>query len=315
MKKLLVPLICLLFIVAIIYKINDISNFLSNMLLGSQSLVIKDSNEYTKNYDFSYVKRSKDYNPHSIQDLKDIIYSVLNNGWDEFTFYCPEEYKSCLSDMEKLTNEKVTFAHISNYVHPYNSYQGINTTINESGEITINITKLYTTKQIDEINTKVDEIIQNNYNSNDDDYTNLKRIHDYIINTTKYDIERNNTDNSPYSSYTAYGPALEGYATCNGYTDLMAIILSKLGYENAKVATTTYELGNDKKGHVWNVVKINNQWLHLDLTWDDPVGTDGLDYLYHKYFLVTKEEMASADDGDVKLTEHNFNQEYYNEFN
>lgn len=315
MKKIVTLILCLLFIGTIIYKINDITDYLSNTLLKNHSLVIKDSNEYTKNYDFKFVKRSNDYIPHSIQDLKDIIFSTLNNGWDEFTFYCPQEYKSCLSDMEDLTNDKVTFAHISNYVHPYNSYEGINTVINESGEITINITKLYTSKEINEINIKVDEIINNNFNKNDDDYTNLKRIHDYIINNTKYDIERNNTNNSPYLSYKAYGPALQGYATCNGYTDLMAIILSKLGYENAKVATTSYDLGDNLKGHVWNVVKIDGKWLHLDLTWDDPVGTDGLDYLYHKYFLVTKEEMASADDGDVKLTEHNFNQEYYSEFN
>ena len=43
------------------------------------------------------------------------------------------------------------------------------------------------------------------------------------------------------------------------------------------------------------------------------IGTRHGEKLYE--VLVTKEEMASADDGDVKLTEHNFNQEYYSEFN
>ena len=314
MKKIIVPLICLLITVLTIYKLDDITTFLADALSSRQKLVITSKNEYTKEYDFEYIKRSKDYIPYSIQDLKDIIFSTLNNGWNEFTFYCPNEYETCLDDVEKLTEDKITLAHISNYVHPYNTHDGFNTIIKESGEVTLKVKRLYTDKQITKINTKVDEIINSNYNKNDDDKTNLKRIHDYIINSTKYDIERNNTGDSKYLSYIAYGPAIEGYATCNGYADLMAIILSKLGYENSKIAITSYELGKDKKGHIWNVVKIEDEWLHLDLTWDDPVSKDGKDYLYHKYFLVTKEDMDKADDGEVKLEEHKFNSLYYNEF-
>ena len=59
---------------------------------------------------------------------------------------------------------------------------------------------------------------------------------------------------------------------------------------------------------------IDNEWLHLDLTWDDPVSNDGKDYLYHKYFLVSTEEMMEADSGSVKVEEHNFNKSIYQEF-
>ena len=94
----------------------------------------------------------------------------------------------------------------------------------------------------------------------------------------------------------------------------MAIILSKLNYENYKVATTSEEISYESNGHIWNAVKIDNEWLHLDLTWDDPVSTEGKDYLYHKYFLVSTEEMAKADAGNVKVEEHNFNKGIYQEF-
>ena len=107
----------------------------------------------------------------------------------------------------------------------------------------------------------------------------------------------------------------EGYATCNGYADLMAIFLSKLGYENYKIATTKEEISYESNGHVWNAVKIKDKWLHLDLTWDDPVSTDGKDYLYHKYFLVNNEELKKADSGSVNVEEHNFNKSIYLEFN
>lgn len=314
MKKIIVPLICLLSIGLVLYKFQDITNYLASELSNKPRLIIKDDNEYKKDYNFKFVSNKEDYIPYSKQDLINIIYSVINNGWDQFTFYCPSEYTNCVKDMTEITDNQILLAHINNYVHPYNSYDSIRTSIMESGEISLYVYRLYTQKEIDEINQKVDEVIKNNFNKNDTDEQNLKRIHDYIINNTKYDIERNNSGDSKYKSYMAYGIAINGYATCNGYADYLAIILSKLGYENYKIATTTEELGSGATGHVWNAVKVNNKWLHIDLTWDDPVSNDGSDHLYHKYFLVNNAEMAKADDGNVKLEEHKFNRSIYLEY-
>ena len=146
------------------------------------------------------------------------------------------------------------------------------------------------------------------------DYEKIKSIHDYIINNTKYDVERNEKGESSSESFKATGLLKDHLATCNGYADTMAIILSKLGYNNFKVATTPEEISYSATGHVWNAVFIDNEWKHLDLTWDDPVSSNGLDYLYHKYFLVSNEEMAEADKGDVVIEEHNFNKLVYLEF-
>ena len=95
----------------------------------------------------------------------------------------------------------------------------------------------------------------------------------------------------------------------------MAIILSKLNYQNYKIATTQDEISYQSNGHVWNALKLSDKWLHLDLTWDDPVSEDGKDYLHHKYFLITTEEMKKADTGNVNVEEHNFNKSVYREFN
>ena len=314
MKKIIIPLICVLVLGSVIYKLDDITTVILNTLSNKHFLVIKDGNEYKKDYDFKYVQNSSSMVPYSKADLQDLIFTIINNGWDQFTFYCPSEYTECVDDMSYITNDNILLAHINNYVHPYNSYDSLKTSINDSGEITVTVTKLYTEKQISEINTVVDKIISSNYDASADEYTNLKKIHDYIINNTKYDVMRNNTGDSIYKSYMAYGPAVEGYATCNGYADLMAIILYKLGYENFKVATTEEELGDNTNGHIWNAVKIDTNWLHIDLTWDDPVSADGSNYLYHKYFLVTTGEMNKVDNGNVKLEEHNFNKHIYQEF-
>lgn len=314
MRKYIIPIICYLSIILILFNVKDITDFLAKTISNNNMLTIDNGNEYTKNYDFLYVKNSDDYIPYSYNDLINIFYSVINQGWKEFTFYCPKEYTDCIKDINILSKDDLNLTHINNFVHPYNSFNTIQTSITESGEVTLNIVYLYDKDEINIINNYVDKLIKDFYKETDDDYENLKRIHDYIINNTKYDIERNDNEESNYKSYNAYGPVVDGYATCNGYADLMAVVLSKLGYENYKIATTSDEISYESNGHVWNALKINDEWLHLDLTWDDPVSTDGKDYLYHKYFLVNTEEMLKADSGNVLVEEHNFNKAIYQEF-
>lgn len=315
MKKIIIPILCIIIISITIYFINPITDKLVEVINNEPILVIKPSNSYKKNIDYKYVKETTDYIPYSYQDLLNIFYSVIDNGWEDFTFYCPEEYRNCIKDVEEISGDELILTHLNNYVHPFNSFTNIKTYINESGEINLNIFYLYTKDEIDKIDKKTDEILNTIINDNMDDYDKIKTIHDYIINNAKYDVERNESKTSEYNSYTAYGPLFEGYATCNGYTDLMAIYLTKLGFNNYKIATTPDEISYSATGHIWNAVYYNNEWLHIDLTWDDPVSSDGKDYLFHTYFLVTTDAMHEADKGETVLEEHNFNSLYYLEFN
>ena len=302
MKKLLVPCLCLISVILVyIYK-DKLVNFTTDFFTNKQDIVISGKNEYTRNKDYLYVQKTNKFEPLGYQDVLNIYYSIIDNHWENFTFYCPKEYKNCSKDITKLSEESVTISNINNFVHPYNSFTNIKTTIDSNGEVTIKVSYLYTKEQIDYINNEVDRIISENYNKDLPMRDNLKAIHDYIINTTKYDV--NYEGNKAKLTYTAYGLLKEHLATCNGYTDLMAIILNKLNIDNYKIA---YNPSGDtnSEGHVWNAVYIDNKWLHLDLTWDDPVS-EGQDYLYHKYFLVTTEEMNDADSGEVQIIEHNY---------
>ena len=170
--------------------------------------------------------------PISKGDLKNIYYTIVNNGWKEFTFYCPSEYVECLEDVKKISNDQDLLTHLNNYVHPYNGFSNVKTVISETGDITVSINYFYSEDQIKKINQQVDKIYNEIITNDMDTYTKILTIHDYIINNTKYDIERNNNGNSMYHSYIAYGPLLEGYATCNGYTDAMALFLEKMNSPN-----------------------------------------------------------------------------------
>ena len=305
-------IICCILIILVLTNLNKLTNYLSNQLETNSRVILDVKNEYALNKSFDYVQTTKDFIPLSKQDLKNIIYTTIDSGWKTFTFYCPKEYVKCVEDITVITDDQEILTHLNNFVHPYNSFSNIKTTISESGEITLEINYLYTKEKINAINKKVDEIIKNNITKEMDDYDKIKVIHDYLINNSKYDVKRNDEKDTTYDSYTAYGPLIEGYATCNGYTDAMAIFLNRFDYKNFKIATTPDN--KNLTGHIWNAVYINNRWVHLDVTWDDPVSDNGKDYLLHKYFLITDNELKKADEGEVVVTEHNYLKNIYSEF-
>ena len=312
-KKLFIPILCLFILLFVLLNANNWSDFLTNYTINDPEVYIPKANSYVKEEDFLFVQNIENFMPFSKGDLKNIYYTIVNNGWKEFTFYCPSEYVECLEDVKEISNDQDLLTHLNNYVHPYNGFSNVKTVISETGDITVSINYFYSEDQIKKINQQVDKIYNEIITNDMDTYTKILTIHDYIINNTKYDIERNNNGNSIYHSYIAYGPLLEGYATCNGYTDAMALFLEKMNIPNFKVAMTP-EKNSDTEGHVWNAVYLNNQWFHLDLTWDDPVSNDGTDYLQHKYFLITTSQLEEADtSGEVIVTEHQFKKNIYPE--
>jgi len=122
------------------------------------------------------------------------------------------------------------------------------------------------------------------------EYDKIRTIHDFIINNATYDrnmLKENRV--TPYHSNIAYGPLIEGYAICGGYSDAMQLFLFKLGIKNYKVSS---------EKHIWNFVYTNKKWYHLDLTWDDPITTDGTDRLKHTYFLITSSALEKLNKED-----------------
>ncbi|MBE6155174.1 MAG: hypothetical protein E7164_00250 [Firmicutes bacterium] len=313
MKKIFIPLLCTILILYTSFNAGKISDYIAHVIGDNQKLIIKKANEYAKKEDFSYVTFSKDFIPYSYNDLLNIIFTVINNGWDSFTFYCPSEYKNCVNDFKRISNDDITLTHINNFVHPFNSFIDLNTII-DNGQITIEIIRLYSESQIEAVNTEIDRLMTLLIKENETSYNNIKTIHDYIINLTKYDLSKDAEKEKVHPSDLAYGALFSHLARCNGYTDTMAIFLDKMGITNYKITTTQEDISYESDGHVWNAIYLDGKWLHLDLTWDDPVSDDGKNYLYHKYFLVTTEEMAKADSGDVNLEIHNFRKDIYLEY-
>ena len=216
---------------------------------------------------------------------------------NEFTFYCPKDYENCINDVNDIANNQNTISSINNFVHPYNSFKTLKTEVESTGKITVIIEKVYDEDSIVILNYKVDDILSKEITTNMDQKEKVKKLHDYIINNTTYDKERSDKKNINYKSDNAYGVLIENYGLCGGYTDAMMLFLEKLNIQNYKIST---------ENHIWNYVKIDNKWLHLDLTWDDPITKDNRDILDYSYFLIDDDRLL-----ELEKEEHNYDKNIY----
>lgn len=276
--------------------INTINNF-DHTINESTKLA---NNEYAINQDYKFIKITDNFSPKSDTDIKNIYYTIINSGMNNFTFYCNNEYKNCIDDINYISNNQKLLSYINDFVPAYNSFKNIETEFDSLGKIKVTIKHNYTQAEIDEINNKIDEIIKSEINDDMDDEAKIKAIHDYIINNTKYDKDRSDNKVTKYNSNTAYGALIEGYAICGGYADSMKLFLDKFKIPNFKVSS---------ENHIWNAVYLNNKWYHLDLTWDDPVTKNDEDILEYNYFLIDTDELLS-----LEQEQHIFDQNIFLEF-
>ncbi len=256
-----------------------------------------EKNKYFRDNDFSYVQNTTSFIPSNKQDIINIYYTVVNSGMNSFTFYCPTDYNDCIKDVNDLANNQNAISNINNFVHPYNSFKKIQTEVESTGRIKIDIEKVYDEEMIIILNYKVDEIIKNSIKNIDTQEEKMRKIHDYIINNTIYDKERSDKKIINYKSDNAYGVLIDGYGLCGGYTDAMMLFLERFNIPNYKIST---------ENHIWNYVKVNNTWLHLDLTWDDPITEDNQNILDDSYFLITDDKLK-----DIEKEEHNYDASIY----
>ena len=278
---------------------NFIFDFVIDNFIINKNVQFTDKNQYYLKYKYKYIQNLETFKLENKQDLLNLYYTVINSGVDSFEFYCPKEYENCINDVVDIAEHPDYLSDINGFVHPFNSFDTIETTYDSFNRVNLVITKTYTDVQIEKINGKVDDILKDVVKDETDTKKAIKLIHDYIIDHTKYDSERADKNRILYSSNTAYGVLFEGYGICSGYADAMAIFLDRYNIPNYKVSSVN---------HVWNAVQLDGKWYHLDLTWDDPIIDTGKEVVLHDYFLVNTDKLLELD-----KTQHMFNRTIYSE--
>lgn len=242
-------------------------------------------NSYFLEDHFDYVEPYEKAEVHSMKEIMNSIYYLINSGVTTSERYCAKEYKNCYTDMEAISSDTNMLSILNNYVHPFNSFDSIIFNFDDN-IIKVEIKHTYTDDEIKKLNAKVDEIINKTITNEMSTRDKIKAIHDYIIDHTEYDtLKTKNINDKTYHSNTAYGVLIEGYGICSGYSDAMKLFLDKLNIIN-------YKISNDQ--HIWNLVYLDGNWLHLDLTWDDPVSDKNI--TRDNYFLIDTKTLKELND-------------------
>ena len=297
LASILFLLICAMIGYYLITNREQVSNFIVNTIKKYRSNVVNvpEKSYNHRLYIYNTVSETDDFIPHNIEDIKKIYYTVLNNGWESFTFYCPYDYESCVSDVKTIANSKgdgfITL--INSYVSPYNIYVRYNTLIIGDNTINLTVEKLYSEEEIKKLDSIIDKYINENIDKNNVKQKDIEKIHDYIIKKTKYDDNYVKTDKI-VDSNKATGALINGKSLCSGYADAFALFLDKLNIPNFKV---------NSEEHEWNVIYFNNKWSHVDVTWDDDEINKNNN---RNFFLINTKELLEKDKKD-----HNFNKDLY----
>lgn len=117
------------------------------------------------------------------------------------------------------------------------------------------------------------------------DYEKIKYVYEYIIDSTEYDGEAENSQN-------IQSVLLHCRSVCAGYSRTFQYLMHRMGL------FCTYVTGRIRGGgdHAWNMVRIDGNYYYVDVTWGDPVflnqveGTPdrGMNY---NYLCCTEQEL------------------------
>ena len=120
-------------------------------------------------------------------------------------------------------------------------------------------------------------------------------LHDAFLKKVKY-YEYEDIDKIPMIKHTAYGALVQNEAVCDGYSKAFSLLLNQVGIESTIISGKTGNIA-----HAWNVVKLDNEWYHVDATWDDTrKDTNGVND--HKYLLRNDSEFKSLKHTSWKAT-------------
>ena len=168
---------------------------------------------------------------------------------------------------------------------------GFNYVTDDTGETNMVVSNATTAEQ------KADDIVATLIKPGMSDYQKALVLHNWLTFNADYD--------QTYSQYSAAGVLLHGTGVCQSYALAYQMLLNRVGIENA------LEYGKD---HVWNMVRLDGEWYHVDCTWDDPIGGGGENW---DYFGVTNYALEGVRSHECELKEHiatnyRYNYDYMN---
>lgn len=172
----------------------------------------------------------------------------------------------------------------------------------------------YTAEQYEEICSQVRLFRERYIRDSMTDFEKEMQIVQYLAANVSYPYERYRTGTDTREDHCAYGALVKGEAVCEGYAEAFCWLADSCGLES-RFLYGVYE----NEMHDWNLIRLDGQWYHLDVTSDDTVERDGKKNGYgwgrlrNRYINRTDEEMRRDHQwqpfGDIACQEKSYGAE------
>lgn len=224
----------------------------------------------TRYYSLSYSKRMQ-------KAYDDVVESVA--GYESHSLIpltiSTEDYSAVL---ETVRCEQLAFFFLdSRTVGDYNS---------TAQTFEINFNYKYPIKDINSMLRKTEQAAAEIIALTDDsmtDYEKLRIFHDYLVTNVESSVDTEYVD-------SIYGALVEKRALCEGYAKAFSYLCNLSGIENMIVT------GSTSIDHMWNMVKLDDNWYHVDVGWDQPstvMKKSCPSMILYQYFLADDDVISS----------------------
>lgn len=281
MKKIISVIITMSIIIGLVYlyKNTDILDFVT-----CEEITIQDRQQYSNRWYYN-----------NLTEQQKEIYLYLAKGIDHIESNIKFKINAVLLDEE--IEQDINSA-IEAYIYDYPEAFYLNSTykykvINMLSSKVIEIQLEYIDeKNIKEKQRKLQEEIDNirsMLKPNMSDYTKELIVHDYLIDNISY-YEWEDIEDIPEDRHTAYSALVNKQAVCDGITRAFQLIMIQEGLE---CITALGEL--EDVAHAWNIIKIDNDYYHVDLTSNKvKFKKEVNDTNVHVFFNITDNEIKQT---------------------
>lgn len=215
------------------------------------------------------------------------VYVDTNNDFDSDTVL--EKFNQILSYYVLLDHPEIFWTE--------GGFEFTSSYVNENDETVYNIPIMYGCQQSEveglqsELDAEVEKILGAIPDGND--YEKTLWTYEQIMDNTIY-IDRPFLSLGQNLNYSMYNLFVNGKSNCNGYAKALSYILNRLSIP------CTIAIGecDDGQLHAWNIIQLDDEYYHLDATWDDrynQYSLSGTTESYgHAYFCVNDNDIYKS---------------------
>ena len=284
MNKIFGKAIVLLAVALVVLRVSTISSFAAQDSDGTID------HPYTTQAELAQVLRTALM---SHVETTDKIYfafdGVTFHSLDEMDAYLGDIYDMALAhDHINLTPNAADFIRENMNTHGYTQggsyYQegDVKTYVNQY--VIFNLTYRMTVDQTSEVYTTLNTAVSSIISDGMTDLEKSKAIYAYVRDHVTYDYD--GAASGASYCHTTHAAACTGKAVCQGYASMFYYMMLQADVD-CRVVT-----GEGNGGpHAWNIIKIDDAWYNVDVTFDSSSNQD------YAFFLFSDDTFATSDYG------------------